>query len=478
MSLKDNLSEKFMTLAGRIGSQRHLVAIRDSFIAMMPITMAGSIAVLLNVFFRDIPTSLGWTGFVENVQFLIDINGYVYFGTIALMAAFFAFSLGYNLSQSYKVNALGGGLVSFASFVAIIPQTLTISTDISGIDSGVINSLTQLGLNVAESGDVLSMETSQWGAIDIAYLGATGLFSALIIGLISTIIYSFLMKKEIIIKLPDTVPPAVNKAFAAIIPGTIAIYASAIIGYVAFTLSGQALNDLIAQYIQQPLMGLSQGLGSVILLTFLVQLFWFFGLHGHNVLAPIMDGIYLPALTENTAVYEATQDIAQLPWTWTRGSFDAYAQLGGSGMTLALIIAILIFSKRDESKTIAKLSAPMGIFNINEPVIFGLPIVLNPIYIVPWLITPSICATIAYLATASGLIPPVFITVPWITPPGLYAYLATGGNFMAALVSIFNLFVAFLIWLPFVISANKIKEMDPDELAASEDVSKDTETVL
>lgn len=80
-------------------------------------------------------------------------------------------------------------------------------------------------------------------------------------------------------------------------------------------------------------MGLSQGLGSVILLTFLVQLFWFFGLHGHNVLAPVMDGIYGVALNENTAIYEATKDIAQLPWTWTRGSFDAYAQMGGSGVT-------------------------------------------------------------------------------------------------------------------------------------------------
>lgn len=99
----------------------------------------------------------------------------------------------------------------------------------------------------------------------------------------------------------------------------------------------------------------------------------------------------------------------------------------------------------------------MGVFNINEPIIFGMPIVLNPQFVIPWLIVPPICATIGYLATTAGLIPPVFLAVPWITPPGLFAYLATGGSFMAGLVSLFNLLVSFLIWLPFVISANKVK---------------------
>lgn len=100
----------------------------------------------------------------------------------------------------------------------------------------------------------------------------------------------------------------------------------------------------------------------------------------------------------------------------------------------------------------------MGVFNINEPMIFGMPIVLNPIYIIPFLIIPPICAIVAYVATSVGLIPPVFVQVPWIMPPGIYAFLATGGSFMAALVSLFNVFIAFLIWTPFVIMANKVKE--------------------
>lgn len=455
-----NFTEKFMEIAGKIGSQRHLIAIRDSFISTMPITMAGAVAVLLNVFLRDLPTNLGWTGFVEAVQPIIDINGYVYFGTIGIMALIFAFSFGYHLSQMYKVNPLAGGLISFASFVATIPQSLTISTPLEGIDKAALAGLEKIGLTLTTADGLTSLETSQWGAIALKYGGATGLFSALVIGFLATWVYATLVKHNVVIKLPDTVPPAVNKAFAAIIPGTVAIYASSILAYGVFALTGQSLSDVVSTYIQIPLLGLSQGLGSVILVTFLVQLFWFFGLHGHNVLAPVMEGIYSVALNENTAVYNATQSTADLPWLWTRGSFDAYAQMGGSGVTLALIIAIFLFSKREEYKVVAKLSAPMGVFNINEPMIFGIPMVLNPLFVIPWLIVPPICAMIAYLATASGLIPPVFAAVPWITPPGLYAYLATGGSVMAAVVSLFNLLVAFLIWTPFVIAANKVKAGD------------------
>jgi PTS system cellobiose-specific IIC component len=435
---------------------------------MMPITMAGSVAVLLNVFFRDIPTNLGWDGFVETMSPLIEINGYVNFGTIAILALFFAFALGYNIAKSYEVDRLGGGLVTLASFVATLPQTLEITSDLTGLDSTVVNDMTEMGMNVVQDGESLSLVTSQWGAIDVAYIGATGLFTALIIGLLSSMIYSYLMNREIIISLPEGVPPAVMRAFASIIPGTVAIYASGLVGYLAVAISGQSLSDLISTYIQIPLLGLSQGLGSVIIITFLIQLLWFFGMHGHNVLAPIMEGVYLPALTENTAVYEATQDISQLPWTWTRGSFDAYAQMGGSGATIALIIAIFIFSKREDHKTIAKLSAPMGVFNINEPVIFGMPIVLNPSFLIPWLIIPPITATIAYILTAVGFIPPVYITVPWITPPGLYAYLATGGSIRAALVSLLNIGIAFAIYAPFVISANKISPDTSNDMSSEE----------
>lgn len=215
---------------------------------------------------------------------------------------------------------------------------------------------------------------------------------------------------------------------------------------------------------------MSSGFFTVLLVEFLAQLFWFFGIHGMNVLAPITEGIYTPALLENLSVWNATGDISQLPYMWTRGSFDAYTMMGGSGVTLGLIIAILFFSKREDSKTIAKLAAPMGVFNINEPVIFGMPIVLNPLYFFPWVLVPVVTAAIALGFTYAGIIPPVYIQVPWIMPVGLYAFFATGGNVMAALVALLNLVVSFLIWLPFVILANK--EQEKAEAAAAEAVSE------
>ena len=215
--------DTFLKIAGKLGSQKHLIAIRDAFIAMFPLTMAGAIAVLLNVLVRDIPTNMGWTGFAEAMKPLIELNGYVYFGTIAIMALAFVFALGYNRAQAEKLNPIAGGLVSFAAFISTIPQTLTIVTDLTGLDKSVLTKLTDLGLMVSGS----NLETSQWGVISVAYAGATGLFAAMLIGLLSAEVYIFFMKKNVIIKMPDSVPPAVNKAFASMIPGIAALYVSA-----------------------------------------------------------------------------------------------------------------------------------------------------------------------------------------------------------------------------------------------------------
>lgn len=457
------MEKHFLPIAAKLGSQRHLVAIRDAFIGIMPITMVGSVAVLLNVFFRDLPGEWGFDGFVQAMQPLIGVNGNVWFASIAILSLVFVFSLGYNLSKSYNINPLAGGVVAFSAFISTMPQVASFSHTFEGLAPESLDVLTQLGIQAQVVGEAVNIDVGGWGYIGLGYTGAAGLFTALIVGLFSTMIYIKLMQKGIIIRLPDTVPSAVSKAFAAIIPGIIAIYAAAILGFISMTYFGYSINDLILENIQKPLLGLSQGLFSVLLVAFLIQLFWFFGLHGPNVLAPIMDGVYLPALIANTEAYEIAKSTADLPYIWTRVSFDAYSQMGGAGITLGLIIAIFIFSKRKDSRTIAKLGAPMGVFNINEPVVFGMPIVLNPFYIIPWLIIPPITAAIAYGLTAAGLIPPTFVAVPWVMPVGVLAYLATGGSLLAGLVSLFNLFVSFAIWTPFVLLANRVKKVDGEQ---------------
>jgi PTS system cellobiose-specific IIC component len=424
------MEQHFVPVAAKIGSQRHLVAIRDGFISMMPLTMAGATAVLLNVFLRDLPTEWGWTGFVEAVTPIIAVNGNVWWGTLAMLALALSFALPYNLAKGYDVNPLAGGLVGFGAFIVTIPSMY---------------------------------EGAGWGYLSWQYTNGAGLFTALLVGLVAGEIYCQLMKKNITIKLPASVPPAVSKAFASIIPGTAAIYAIALIVYLVNTyvtldgVSGLAINDIISQLIQKPLLELSQGYFAVFLVTLLVQVFWFFGLHGPNVLAPILESLWGVALVENINAFAEGARAADLPYMWTRGSFDAYVWMGGSGGTIVLLASIFLFSKKPGARAVAKISTPPGLFNINEPVLFGLPIVLNPIYFIPFLVAPVVMVTIAYAATAAGIVPPVAVAVPWVMPPVFMAILSTGGSITAGLLAIVNLVVGFLIWTPFVIAANNMQ---------------------
>lgn len=430
----DWMEEHFVPVAAKIGPNKFLVAIRDAFVAIMPITMAGAIATLLNVFVRDLPNSyFPDLHIAENMSWLITINGNVWWATLAMLALAFVFALGYQVAKMYKTDALAGGLIALASFIAVTPQTAT---------------LAGAGPNGADA--------VGWGFLNYSYLDAKGLFTALIVGLISSVIYAKLMNKKVTIKMPDSVPPAVSKAFASIIPGVIAIYVCAAAAWIVSTLTGGlSIGDVILQYVQMPFLGLSQGLGAVLIIVLAVQLLWFFGLHGTNVLGAVIDGTYLTALTMNDTLFQAGQP---MEYVWTRGSFDSYVWMGGAGCSIALVIAVLIFSKRADSRAVAKMSAPMAVFNINEPVVFGMPIVLNPIYFIPWLLVPAVLTVIAYLVTAAGWVPYVHVVVPWVVPPVLYAFLATGGSFAAALLAAVNLAIAVAIWSVFVIMANRFTE--------------------
>lgn len=456
------MEEHFMPAAAKVGNQKHLMAIRDAFIAIMPITMVGSISVLLNVFVRDLPNS--WWGegnaLTTAMEPLIKINGNVYFGSITILALAFAFALGYQIAKAYHVNPIAGGVIAFSAVVTCMNQSAVFDLALDKVDVSQLAALQGLGVDAIAKEGVVSLSVSEWGYLGSAYTGATGLFTALIVGLVSSMIYVKLMLANITIKMPENVPPAVSQSFAAIIPGCVAIYVFAIVTQCCVAWGGMYPNELIQKWLQAPLMGLSQNMFSAILVSFLVQVLWFFGLHGSNILDPFVLGVYTPALLEDLAYFEEHRTTDGMPYIWTQGSFAAYSQMGGADVTLGLLIAIFVFSKRKDVREVAKLSAPMGLFNINEPVIFGLPIVLNPIYFIPWLIVPPVCTLVAYLFTAGGLIPPVYVQVPWVMPAGIYAFLGTGGNLMAGLVSLLNLGISFLIWSPFVLLANRMKDAE------------------
>ncbi len=426
------MEKHFVPIAVKIGSQKHLVAIRDAFISILPVTMAGAIATMINALVRDLPAKFELQGITDAFAWLIGINGFIWWGTLAMVALVFSFAIGYQLAKAYDVDPLPAGLISLVAFIIVTPQVAAFGAEIDGVVTEVVG----------------------WGFLSWGYLNATGLFTAMIVGFIAAITYAKLMNANIKIKMPEEVPTGVSKAFESIIPGVLALYLVGTLAYLTSTFLDTSIADLIMTYIQMPFLSMSQGLGSVIVVTVMVSVFWFFGIHGTNVLAPVLDGVYLTATRANTAAHEAG---TALEYIWTRGSFDAYAWMGGAGCTIGLIAALLIFSKKEEEKVIARLSAPMGIFNINEPIVFGLPIVLNPLYVIPWVLVPTLLVIIAYAVTAAGLVPPVFIEVPWVIPPVLYAWMATGFSFPAALLALFNLVLGSGIWAVFVLVSNKVE---------------------
>lgn len=197
---------------------------------------------------------------------------------------------------------------------------------------------------------------------------------------------------------------------------------------------------------------------AVVIIGLVSNFLWVLGIHGPNTVAAIREAIFSEANLENLsyAASHGTTWGAPYPTTW--GSiYDTFANYGGSGMTLGLIFAIFIASRRPEYRDIAKLSIVPGLFNINEPIIFGLPIVLNPVLIIPFILVPAVNSLIGYFFVSMNIIPPVAYALPWTTPGPLIPFLGTGGNWLALGVGIFCLIVSTLIYLPFVIASNKVQ---------------------
>ena len=416
----------FLPVATKIGGQRHLLIIRDSFAVCMPLVLIGSMAILLNniwdavdgIFNTTIKASLQTT-----IPWFFELNGIIWWGTFAIFSLFMVISISYKLAQSYNEDGLLGSVIGLSAFVINLPQL----REINGVSS--------------------------WGFIAVADLGITSLFAVLIIFIVAVEIYVRIIKLNWVIRMPSSVPPAVSKAFMAIIPGMITLYIFAII---SLLLSKAPLSTnliaLIGYIIQTPFMNLGQSLITILVISLLIPLFWFTRVHGANVMAPLINSIYLPAVLANA---NAVQNGLPMPNLWTSVSWDVYVHLGGVGATLCLLIAIYLVSKRDDYKAVAKVATAPGVFMINEPVMFGLPVVLNPILFIPFVINPLILTLIAYTATYTGLVPPTSVVVPWTTPPVIGAFLATGGNVMAACLALFNFVLSIIMYIPFIMLANK-----------------------
>lgn len=420
------MDKYIIPVAGKLGAQRHLVAVRDGFVAMIPITMIGALATLVN----NLPIP-AYQNFMKNTfgETWTTLGGDLWWGSIATMALFLVVGVAYNLAKSYDEDGLQAGLIALSIFFVMSPQVANI---------------------VTEAGD----KVSGWGFVPSGYISNSALFTAIVIGLLATEIFVKLSRiKKINIKMPDGVPPAVARSFAKLIPGMLTIAIFGAIGLLIKSLSGGLfLNDLLNTYLAAPLKGAADSLGSTMLITFFIHALWTIGLHGANIAMPITETLLMDLGAENAALAQAgaTEGFHTLA-----GAFlDAFVYLGGSGMILGLIIALIIAGRR--RKDMIALGLAPSVFNISEPVIFGLPIVLNPIYMIPFVLAPVVCSAVAYLAIDMGLVMPVIAAkIPWVTPPILGGFLATGHWTGAALAAV-NLLISIVIYIPFVIAAEKI----------------------
>ncbi|QDP99519.1 PTS sugar transporter subunit IIC [Lysinibacillus fusiformis] len=413
------LEEKFVPVAARVGNQRHLVAIRDGFITIMPLTIVGSLAVLIN----NLPIDL-YQNALDSIwkhETWTQWGGNMWGATFGIISLLLAFSIAYNLAKGYDKDGLAAGVISLSSY-------MTFGT----FGEGGLTGLTT---------------------------GTGGIFIAIIIALLSTEVFCRLSgNRRLLIKMPDGVPPAVSKSFAALLPAIITIGVFALVRTIIS--AGFDIPDIVGSFyatIQEPFMGLTNTWIAALLLAFIPTFLWTLGVHGANIIEPFMQTINLPAIDANVAAISAGE---VAPYIVNKPFFDAFVNMGGSGTTIALIIAIFIIARKNKQyNTVGKLSAAPGIFNINEPLLFGLPIVLNPILFVPFILTPMINVTIAFFATKWGWVPAAIVAPPWTTPPIINGFLATQ-SWRGAALSVVLIVVAVCIYLPFLAMANRVAKQD------------------
>ncbi len=422
------LESILMPLAEKIGKNKYLIAIRDGFLLSMPLLIVGSFFLLIANF--PIP---GWTNFWAR---FFGENWDAYFAkptdaTFSIMAMLAVVGIGYSFSEQMKVDKLFGAAVSLVCWFLIMPYKIMVNdTAVSGIPLG--------------------------------WVGSKGIFVGIIVAFLSVHIYAWVNKKGWIIKMPDGVPPTVAKSFSALIPAGISVLVFFIINIIfAMTPYDNAFN-FIFTILQTPLLKLGNTLPAMVIAYIFLHLFWFFGVNGGSVVGAVFNPILQTLSAENLAALQAGQP---LPNIISQQFQDLFATFGGCGSTLSLLIAMLFFCRSKRIKELGKLAFIPGLFGINEPIVFGLPILLNPMILIPFMLVPTINIVISYFCMSVGLVPLCSgVAIPWTMPVILSGFLATGWR--GAVLQLLLLALGVFIYMPFIKMMDK--QYMEDETRAAE----------
>ncbi|MGG3572306.1 PTS cellobiose transporter subunit IIC [Bacillus gobiensis] len=437
------LENRVMPIAGRIAGQRHLLALRDGIVLTMPLIIVGSLFLILSNL--PIPAYLDMMARLFGDEWSVKLS-YPVGVTFDIMALVACFGIAYRLAERYEVDALSSGAIAVAAFLLATPYEVPFLQE--GSDTPIMVD----------------------GGIPVVLMGSQGLFVAMIIALFSTEVFRFVIKRNIVIKMPDGVPPAVSRSFIALIPGFLIITIIWILRLIVEQTSFGNLHNVVGDVLGQPMSVLGGSLIGSLIAILIMMLLWACGLHGSNiVLAGIMAPVYYAAMDENRLAFQSGEE---LPNVFTLQFFEVWINVGGSGATLALVVAMVIFAKSQQMKSLGRLAVGPAFFNINEPIIFGMPIVMNPLLLIPFIFTPLVTIVTTYIGMSTGLVAkPAGIAVPWTMPPIVSGYLATGGSISGAVLQVFNFAISLAIYYPFLKMWDKQKVKEENASEETSDIS-------
>jgi len=415
-------ANSFSPALAKFSNMKYMLALRDGMIITVPFTIFGSIFMII----ANLPIP-GWAQIVAPYQARLQSAVSVTFGILAVIVAI---GMSHEMAKLNKIDTLTGTAIGVSAFLLCM-----------------LNNKFQ---------------------IDPSTLGSDGMFTAIIVSIISSEIVAFFIRKHIVITLPDSVPPAVASSFVALIP------ACASLGFfwIIRVLFNIKINAVI-QAIFSPLVGGLNSFWGMEFALFLTLLLWTVGIHGNNVLGAVASPVYTYFLMAN--IKQVSKGIAPTHIT-ADGFLDFGMNIGGTGAILALVICCLLFAKSKRYRQLAKLGAIPSVFEISEPIMFGFPVVLNPTLAIPFVIIPMVLQGVTYFLMKAHMIGMVIAQVPWTTPIFINGYLITGGDWRAPVWQLIELVIAVAVYLPFfkVLDRSAYKEEHEEELDKA--VEKDTDT--
>lgn len=433
-AIQSFMERYFVPLAAKINGQRHVAAVRDAFTLAFPLTMGGSMVILINYVLLDpsgfIAKLLHLGDLIPNLAQYQAILSSVVNGTNNILSILIAFLVAYQLAQEMGGDKVLCGITSLSAFFILYPA----AQKFAGKNAGT--------------------------GLTTTYFGAQGLFVGLLVGLLTAELLIRLGKNEKLrIKMPEMVPPAVAQSFNLLIPMMLVLAIIGVLNYLFLMITPEGIQVVIYNAIQSPLTSLGSSMGTIIVFVIVQQLLWIIGIHGPNTLNALRSVIFAEQGNANLA-YVAVHGSAwgaPFPVNWVSIN-DAFGNGGGSGATLGLIISMFIVSRKNKGEfSICKMSLAPGLFNINEPIMFGLPIVMNPMYVIPFILAPIVCDLIGYFCVCViKIIPPIAYSVAWTTPGFLTPFLGSGANnIMSLVIGILCLIVSTIIYLPFVAASTR-----------------------